>query len=265
MTVGPDKINNMKTYVINLKDDVLRREYMHGQLRLLPPSLSVEFVEAVDGRAMSQQESENKFDAEKFLLRYRRKVRPGEVGCTLSHQKCYEKLMRSGEKYALILEDDIVVRTDVCSVFPQIEKMVDTDKPLVVLLSGRYWFLGTKRITQTNYRVANVYDAYLAQSYVINRAAAALSIESRPFVTSDDWFYIRKKGVKIRAILPHLIDQDWSGTFPSTINNVKRESCEGMWKRKFQMRWHKRCKSVLKRINHYETTLDEDIRKRSEL
>lgn len=74
----------MKTYIINLKDAVLRREYMRKQLQLLPPSLSVEFVEAVDGRIMSSQERENKFDTEKFRLRYTKEVRPGEIGCTLA-------------------------------------------------------------------------------------------------------------------------------------------------------------------------------------
>ncbi len=135
----------MKTYIINLKDAVLRREYMRKQLQLLPPSLSVEFVEAVDGRIMSSQERENKFDTEKFRLRYTKEVRPGEIGCTLSHQMCYEKLMHSEEKYALILEDDIVVRPNVDSVFPCIEELIQTDKPLVILLSGWYWFGETKK------------------------------------------------------------------------------------------------------------------------
>lgn len=241
----------MKTYIINLKDAVSRREYMRKQLQLLPPSLSVEFVEAVDGRIMSSQERENKFDTEKFRLRYTKEVRPGEIGCTLSHQMCYEKLMHSEEKYALILEDDIVVRPNVDSVFPCIEELIQTDKPLVILLSGWYWFGETKKI-DTHYHVANVYDAFLTHAYIINRAAAALLIEQRPFITADDWFYIRKKGVKICALLPHLIDQDWSGTNPTSINEVKRVTCKGMWKRKFQIRLHSLYLKVLKLVNHFE-------------
>ena len=241
----------MKTYIINLKDAVLRREYMRKQLQLLPPSLSVEFVEAVDGRIMSSQERENKYDTEKFRLRYTKEVRPGEIGCTLSHQMCYEKLMHSEEKYALILEDDIVVRPNVDSVFPCIEELIQTDKPLVILLSGWYWFGETKKI-DTHYHVANVYDAFLTHAYIINRAAAALLIEPRPFITADDWFYIRKKGVKICALLPHLIDQDWSGTNPTSINEVKRVTCKGMWKRKFQIRLHSLYLKVLKLVNHFE-------------
>lgn len=241
----------MKTYIINLKDAVSRREYMREQLQLFPPSLSIEFVEAMDGRVMQPQERENKFDTKKFRLRYTKEVRPGEIGCTLSHQKCYEKLVHSEEKYALILEDDIVVRPNMDSVFPRIEELMQTDKPLIFLLSGWYWFWGTKKI-DTHYHVANVYDAFLTHAYIINRAAAALLIEPRPFITADDWFYIRKKGVKIYALLPHLIDQDWSGTNPTSINEIKRVTCKGMWKRKFQIRLHSLCLKALKLVNHFE-------------
>ena len=119
------------------------------------------------------------------------------------------------------------------------------------MLSGWYWFGETKKI-DTHYHVANVYDAFLTHAYIINRAAAALLIEPRPFITADDWFYIRKKGVKICALLPHLIDQDWSGTNPTSINEVKRVTCKGMWKRKFQIRLHSLYLKVLKLVNHFE-------------
>ena len=55
---------------------------------------------------------------------------------------------------------------------------------------------------------------FLTHAYIINREAASLLIEQRPFITADDWFYIRKKGVKLYAVLPHLLDQDWSGEYP---------------------------------------------------
>ena len=39
----------MKAYIINLKEAIERRNYMQKQLALLPPSLSSEFIEAVNG------------------------------------------------------------------------------------------------------------------------------------------------------------------------------------------------------------------------
>lgn len=227
----------MKTYIINLKKAVDRRKYMAQQLAYLPSSLSVEFVEAVDGRVMCKSEQEKNFDFDKFRQRYAKEVRPGEIGCTLSHQKCYRKLLDSGDKYVLILEDDIVVRQNVDVIFPDIEKMLNADAPRIILLSGWYWYLGTKAIKE-QYRLAYVYDAFLTHAYAINREAASLLIERRPFITADDWYYIRKKGVELYAMLPHLIDQDWSGNHPTSINLEKKIQCKGLLKRKIKIRIH---------------------------
>ena len=227
----------MKTYIINLKEATERREYVQKQLALLASSLSVEFVEAIDGRRMSKAEQDKFFDLGRFRLRYTKEARPGEIGCTLSHQKCYRKLVESGEEYALILEDDIVVRRNVELMFSEIKEMLVSDQPCIILLSGWYWYLSAKPIAQ-KYSLAKVYDAFLTHAYVINRAAASLLIEHRPFITADDWFYIRKKGVKIYAFLPHLLDQEWSGAYPTTINQNEKEQCAGMWKRKIEILLH---------------------------
>lgn len=181
----------MKAYIINLKKSVDRKRYMQEQLEKML-FLSAEFVEAVDARGMTDKDKNDFFNTELFCKRYVKEVRPGEIGCTLSHQKCYRKLVESREKYALILEDDIVIRHKIDTLVPEIEKLLNTDEPRVILLSGWYWYLGTKTIKQ-HYRLARVYDAFLTHAYIINREAASLLIEQRPFITADDWFYIRKR------------------------------------------------------------------------
>lgn len=241
----------MRTYIINLKEAIERRRYMEQQLTLLPSFLSCEFVEAVDGRAMSKSERDEKFNSEKFRLKYAKEVRPGEIGCTLSHQKCYRKLIESDEKYALILEDDIVVRQNIDIFFPEIEKMLDTHEPRIILLSGWYWYLATRMIKE-HYRLVTVYDAFLTHAYAINRSAASLLTECRPYITADDWFYIRKKGVKIYAFLPHLLDQNWSGDHPSLINQEERIECKRLWIRKIAICFHSFCLKFLCFIKRFE-------------
>ena len=241
----------MKAYIINLKEAIERRNYMQKQLALLPPSLSSEFIEAVNGKEMNREELEENFDSEKFRLRYAKEVRPGEIGCTLSHQKCYRRLLESKEKCVLILEDDIIVRQNIDFLLPELEKLLITNEPRIVLLSGWYWYLSTK-VLKGHYRVANVYDAFLTHAYAINRAAASLIIESRPFIAADDWFYIRKKGVKIYAFLPHLLDQDWSGEYPTSINQEKKKQCKGMGKKKMEISLHYFFLKILCFIKRYE-------------
>ena len=125
----------MKAYIINLKKSVDRKKYMQEQLEKMF-FLSAEFVEAVDARGMTEREKNVFFDTELFCKRYVKEVRPGEIGCTLSHQKCYRKLVESRDKYALILEDDIVIRHNIDTLVPEIEKLLNTDEPRVILLVG---------------------------------------------------------------------------------------------------------------------------------
>lgn len=206
----------MKTYVINLAEAADRKVYMQRQLEKLP-FLSSEFITAVDGRRMSEDERKRLFDAERFRKYYLREVRPGEIGCTLSHQKCYKKLAESADSCALILEDDIVVLKDIEKTVKELEVMMATEEPRIVLLSGWYWYLGTRRVWE-HLKLARVYDAFLTHAYVINRSAARLLMEERPFITADDWRYIRRKGICLQAILPHLVGQEWSGEFQSFVN-----------------------------------------------
>lgn len=102
----------MKAYIINLKHSIDRRIYMEEQCRKLP-FLSIEYINAVDGRSMNTEERAIAFDEKEFEKRYSVKVRPGEIGCTLSHQKCYKKIVEERLPYALILEDDISLSVDI--------------------------------------------------------------------------------------------------------------------------------------------------------
>ena len=103
--------------------------------------------------------------------------------------------------------------------------MMETENPRIILLSGWYWFKRTHDFI-SNYKLADVFDAYLTHAYVINRAAAELLIENRPFIIADDWGYIRQKGVKLQAVYPHIINQNWSGDLVTTVNieNTNKKS-----------------------------------------
>lgn len=238
----------MRIYIINLKRSVDRRIYMEEQCRKLP-FLDVEYINAVDGRSMNTEERTIAFDEKVFEKRYSVKARPGEIGCTLSHQKCYKKIVEERLPYALILEDDISLSVDIKTALEKIGEMIQTDIPTVILLSGWYWYGSTTHLVG-GYKLANVYDAFLTHSYVINLAAAKLLIEARPYITADDWYYIRHKGVKLWAVFPHLINQLWDGDLSTTVNVESGEKKNLKWKllnspRLFVMKF-------LKLVGHFE-------------
>ena len=196
----------MKIFIVNLQSSVDRRERM--KFLLAEKGITdYEFIEAVDGRKMSEEEQEHVFDQKKAFQWYGRICRPGEIGCTLSHQKCYRKMVDEGIDVALILEDDIEIRlNDLQDRLLNLKCLLEFSSPLVLLLSGGYWYKSFENYKSAG-RIATVYDAYYTHAYMINLEAARSIIEQYPFILADDWKFIRDKGVKLRACLPHLIDQ----------------------------------------------------------
>lgn len=216
----------MKTYIINLKDATDRYQYMRDILKKYK-SLDLEFIEAVDGRLMSESERKARFNIDSFKARQGCYPKPGEIGCTLSHRECYRKLLDSAENAALILEDDIVVKQENFEdVLNKVSRLTDTDIPMVILLSDWFWYSDCNEFDKS-YKLANVYHAFLAQSYVINKAAARIILNNEADYVADHWHLIKRMGVKVSALIPHLIDQKWDGTFETSIQS-KKESKSGV-------------------------------------
>ena len=200
-------MNKIKTYIINLKDSSDRRAYME---EVMSPFrfLDVEFVEAVDGRKMSPEEIETCFNQSKAHRRYGRILRGGEIGCTLSHKLCAQKLLNSNLPYALFLEDDLIWQAaDLEGLFQEIGHLLDSKRPIVVLLSGDYWYLHLSRFYR-EYAIAHVTDAVCTQSYFINRAGAERLVKIGNWHLADDWRALRRFGMRIYAVHPHVADQN---------------------------------------------------------
>ncbi|WP_407217287.1 glycosyltransferase family 25 protein [Enterobacter hormaechei] len=89
----------MRTFIINLKHSLERRAKMESQLLKL--NIAHEFIEAIDGRKMAEAERKNVTREVNYAFL------PGEVGCALSHQEIYKKIIYENIDAALILEDDV--------------------------------------------------------------------------------------------------------------------------------------------------------------
>lgn len=192
-------MRTIKTYVINLKKATVRKTYMEGLLSKYNV-LDVEFIKAVDGRKLSAAERKDLFDDEKCLSLIGRQLNGGEVGCVLSHRKCYENLLSTNEPYVLILEDDISIIRNLEEIKQyNIEGIMNTDKPTVLMLSGDFWYWRNKNIV-------SVYDCIGAYAYMINKAAAKLILSYKASTVADYWRYHISHGLNIKAIKPYMID-----------------------------------------------------------
>lgn len=100
----------MLRFVINLDSSTERLESISARLNEL--GISFERMPAVNGRLLlDEQITELTYPYDHFesKVRYPRELTKGEVGCFLSHRKCWQKLLDSTEDWALIMEDDILI------------------------------------------------------------------------------------------------------------------------------------------------------------
>lgn len=194
----------IKTYVINLKESANRREAVLAET-VKYPFLDVEVVEAVDGRKLTPEEIKDCFDLKKFINRYYRTPRGGEIGCTLSHRICYRKLLESEEEFALILEDDVnfVYPEDIETTLNDILKEYKDNKPYFITFAMHFLYYPKKSRTLGKYTLYKIYNAYGSCAYLINRKAAKrlLSV-TFPFAVADDFPFIRKRGIQVAGIYP---------------------------------------------------------------
>ena len=109
----------MQIYVINLERASDRRQKMEQQARDF--SLDFSFIEAKDGKFVT--------DAERASIDQKRRKRvskyplsDNEIGCWISHKKAMQKIIESGEKMAVILEDDAKLLPH----FSDMLKMIET-------------------------------------------------------------------------------------------------------------------------------------------
>src|SRR5262249_31573392 len=96
----------MRAYVINLARSLDRRAHITAELQ--KTGLDYEFITAVDGRELDLDDptivdsaliAKNSFPA-------------GTAGCALSHLRTYQKIIADDLDEALILEDDVILPTD---------------------------------------------------------------------------------------------------------------------------------------------------------
>ena len=187
--------------IINLERSTVRKAYMDALLAEYKDIFDIDYVPAIDGRLMSESVRENVFDYGRSLLHYGRRMNAGEVGCALSHRKCYTEMLDANDLYCLILEDDVYVVRDLHQLdIEAIDALANSPKPRVIYLSGDYWYFRKKSLMP-------VYSAVGAYAYIINRAAAELILSiDKPYSVADDWMVYKRLGVRLYAVNPYMLD-----------------------------------------------------------
>ena len=210
---GPavEPVANMPAvFVINLPEVTDRAARITRHLGRLGVDFS--FIEASRGDALSSTELEARVDVPVLEDRIGRPVSAPEIGCALSHRDALTRLIESGERCAVILEDDARLADSAGQVLASVAAgAMPGDLILIGAFGGAPLRVGSRRPVGPNTGVAPAARGGVQAgfAYLVSREAALAIIERFPRVSAlaDDWSLIG--GVVVLRILEPKLAWSW--------------------------------------------------------
>jgi glycosyl transferase, family 25 len=213
----------MNIFVISLVEAIDRRSFISSQLKVL--DLEFEFVDGIRGRDL--YEDPTYYDRRKALRIELRDMTPGEVGCALSHQKVYDKIVERDLPYALVLEDDAVLSPDLPEVLSRLEKRIKPNDLIQLERCDVYSRKGReplyKRYSLVKPTMIRYGSISQAAGYVVTREAARkIRTINRPvYVPADSWGQYRGM-INFRSVVPTLSLVRQNVAFECTTQDYQR-------------------------------------------
>ncbi len=199
----------IKHYFINLDRSPERRRFIERQLDDL--ELAGERIAGIDGTKLP--EKVEGIDPDLYRRCHGRTIRPGEIGCYLSHLKALQAFIDSGDRFAVVLEDDAVLLSSYKEVLSVLtgEKMAGRwdmvklqcrrkRKPWRMYQLNDEAFLGVSAMRSTG-----------ATAYLVNRNAAKRMLDGLlPMQVPWDHAFDRAVHlwIKVRAVYPYPVQFD---------------------------------------------------------
>ena len=172
----------MKAYLINLGRSPERLAAADAALRTAGGAYTR--VEGVDGRALDAKALRTAANRVRFRLIYGAWPSPGAIGCALSHQAVYRRMLAEDVPLALVFEDDIAI-PDPEAFRRTVEAIVRDNDPAV----------------PTAWRL----EQRPACAYAVNLAGAQLlaRLNRAPIVAlADDWPRFGRLGLRALTVWP---------------------------------------------------------------
>jgi glycosyl transferase family 25 len=171
--------------------------------------LSYEFVEAVDGRALSP-EQHAQIDYPTAERRLKRPLTVGEAACALSHLLIYRKMVVEDIPRAVVLEDDAILEESFVEVLEQVARL---DEEIVLLnhCHSRTYFwslvraprIGSFRLVPFSSTPSGALAYYLTLS-----AARTLLRHGAPVSYVADWPLPIDVALRAKGIYPCVVRHD---------------------------------------------------------
>ncbi|MGM0525216.1 MAG: glycosyltransferase family 25 protein [Pseudomonadota bacterium] len=201
-----------KTFLINLDRSQDRLKKAAEQLQ--QAGIGFERVPAVDGKQLDQQTIDDAFNAQTAKRRFPYDLTIGEIGCYLSHVKCWQKIVDEGLDYAVILEDDLLVKDNLSQVIASVPTIkLDWDYLKLAAPFKQRAYKSLQRLSKDNQPVELV--EYTKKSptgtvaQIVSRKGAERLLAIRPpfFRPVDvDLQWQHELGIKVFGLVPYPIE-----------------------------------------------------------
>src|SRR5215472_13616516 len=186
----------MQAYVVNLARSADRRAHIAAELG--KTKVDYEIVNAVDGRDLDLRDGQivNPVFAAAHI------AHPGIVGCALSHLEIYRRILSEGLEIACVLEDDVVLPTDLGVLIDEITPQMSgaevvllnfhSREPCRITESGAVQLSSSRLLVQ----VADRGQAESTGCYLITREACARMVRTVLPVraAADSWGFFSGEG-----------------------------------------------------------------------
>ena len=217
--------NMPAVFVVNLPEAFGRAARVSRHLERL--GIGFSFLEARRGEALSPTELEDHVDVHLLEERIGRPVTAPEIGCALSHRDALRRLIESGERCAVILEDDARLADSAGQVIANAATTVAAgDLILIGAFGGTPLRVGSRRSVGPSVTVAPASRGGVQASfaYMISREAALAIVERFPRVSAlaDDWSLIG--GIAVLRILEPKLAWSWGSFIEPSGIDLKRSA-----------------------------------------
>lgn len=204
-------------YIVSLKRDIEKRKIISKILDDF--GLQFEFIDAIYGKELSDNylNSVRGKSTGKILDRGYGAT-PGEIGCTLSHIKIYQKILDNKIDWACILEDDAIL-DERFKEFINTFQDTTLDPEVLYILGGQngldqtqviksiknYNLIGGQKFHKTIKSEHAIYRTccYLVSSHLANQL---IELSRSNFILADDWDYLLKSNLIKQIYLSDFVD-----------------------------------------------------------
>lgn len=222
---------SIKVFIVSLADELERRRSISTQLD--KQSIDYSFFNAIDLRGEKAVLKEGFYSKIEAKINIGRDMTPGEVGCAASHRYVYDQVLKDKLDFALILEDDAILKCDLNKILKMVEivtcewdvlilgysKITESDHDFVDKMEP----VGDFRLEENGFRFGRVWRNWTCGTvaYVISKSGAEKMLDAadRVQALADSWgFFEKSYGLKILHCRPLVVYEDFLA-FESSIQN----------------------------------------------